>query len=110
LAAFATGATGWTTGIANTIPNLCVAVFEEAVNRRNFDEARKIFNRILPLCDFYAEKSLCRSVKAAAEIMDKPLGPPRLPLQRLAQADYQTLRELLIRCGVLEPRHVLRKV
>ncbi len=109
LAAFATGATGWTTGIANTIPGLCVAVFEEAVNRRNFDKARQLFNRILPLCDFYAEKSLCRSVKAAAEIMDKPLGPPRLPLQRLTQADYQTLRELLIRSGVLEPRPALRK-
>ena len=78
--------------------------------RRNFDKARKVFDRILPLCDFYAEKSLCRSVKAAAEIMDKPLGPPRLPLQRLSQADYQVLRGLLIRSGVLEPRDALRKV
>lgn len=110
LAAFATGATGWTTGIANTIPNLCVEVFEEAVNHRNFDKARKIFNHILPLCDFYAEKSLCRSVKAAAEIMDKPLGPPRLPLKRLSQADYQVLRDLLIHSGVLQPRDALRKI
>jgi len=104
LAAFATGATGWTTGIANTIPNLCVEVFEEAVNHRNFDNARKIFNRILPLCDFYAEKSLCRSVKAAAEIMDKPLGPPRLPLKRLSANDYKTLEKLLVKCGAIREK------
>lgn len=104
LAAFATGATGWTTGIANTIPNLCVEVFEEAVNHRNFDKARGIFNRILPLCDFYAEKSLCRSVKTAAEIMDKPLGPPRLPLKRLSTNDYRTLEKLLVACGVIKEK------
>ena len=108
-AAFATGATGWTTGIANTIPQSCVRIFDEAVVRRNFDEARKIFAAVLPLCDFYAEKSLARSVKAAAELLDKPLGPPRLPLKRLAPADYQILRELLIRAGVVEARHALRK-
>jgi len=109
IAAFATGATGWTTGIANTIPQICVRIFDEAVVRRNFDEARKIFAAVLPLCDFYAEKSLARSVKAAAELLDKPLGPPRLPLKRLAPADYQILRELLIRAGVVEARHALRK-
>lgn len=111
LAAFATGATGWTTGIANTIPNFCVEVFEEAVINRNFDRARRVFNRILPLCDFYADKSLCRSVKAAAEIMDKPLGPPRLPLKRLPADDYRTLEKLLVKCGATKERvmkdHVL---
>ncbi|MCC7486176.1 MAG: dihydrodipicolinate synthase family protein [Burkholderiales bacterium] len=104
LAAFATGATGWTTGIANTIPNLCVEVFQEAVIRKNYDSARKSFNRILPLCDFYAEKSLCRSVKAAAELMDKPLGPPRLPLKRLPENDYKTLERLLAKCGVIKEK------
>jgi 4-hydroxy-tetrahydrodipicolinate synthase len=101
LAAFAVGATGWTTGIANTIPALCVEVFEQAVERKDLDKARAAFYRMLPLCDFYAEKSLCRSAKAAAEIMGKPLGPPRLPLKRLVEADYKTLRKLLIECGVL---------
>lgn len=101
LAAFAVGATGWTTGIANTIPALCVEVFEQAVERKDLDKARAAFYRMLPLCDFYAEKSLCRSAKAAAEIMGKPLGPPRLPLRRLAEADFKTLRKLLIECGVL---------
>lgn len=104
LAAFAVGATGWTTGIANTIPNLCVEVYEQAVEKRDLEKARKTFFRMLPLCDFYAEKSLCRSAKAAADIMDKPLGPPRLPLKRLAEADYKTLRKLLIDCGVVKER------
>jgi 4-hydroxy-tetrahydrodipicolinate synthase len=104
LAAFAVGATGWTTGIANTIPNLCVEVFEQAVEKRDLDKARKAFYRMLPLCDFYAEKSLCRSAKAAGDIMDKPLGPPRLPLKRLSEGDYKTLRKLLIEAGVMKER------
>ena len=104
LAAFAVGATGWTTGIANTIPTLCVEVFEEAVVRKNYDTARRLFNRILPLCDFYADKSLCRSVKAAAELLNKPLGAPRLPLQRLSVADYKTLEKLLLECGAMREK------
>lgn len=104
LAAFAVGATGWTTGIANTIPNLCVEVFEQVVEKRDLDKGRKAFYRMLPLCDFYAEKSLCRSAKAAADIMDNPLGPPRLPLKRLSEGDYMTLRKLLIECGVVKER------
>lgn len=104
LAAFAVGATGWTTGIANTIPNLCVEVFEEAVIRQDMTKARKAFNRILPLCDFYAEKSLVRSAKAAGDIMGKPLGPPRLPLQRLSVNDCKILESLLIKCGAMSQR------
>ena len=100
LAAFAVGATGWTTGIANTIPNLCVEVFEQTVERQDLEKARKAFYRMLPLCDFYAEKSLCRSAKAAAEILEKPLGPPRLPLKRLVEADYKALTKLLVEVGV----------
>ncbi len=102
LAAFAVGATGWTTGIANTIPTLCVEVFEQAVVNRDLEKARKAFYRMLPLCDFYAEKSLCRSAKAAADIMGKSLGNPRLPLKRLSEADYKVLRKLLVECGAMK--------
>ena len=104
LAAFAVGATGWTTGIANTIPGLCVDVFEQAVEKRDIEKARKTFIKMLPLCDFYAEKSLCRSAKAAAEIMGKPVGAPRLPLQRLSAKDYKTLEGLLVECGVMKQK------
>lgn len=107
LAAFAVGATGWTTGIANTIPNLCVEVFEQAVVNRDLDKARKAFYRMLPLCDFYAEKSLCRSAKAAADIMNKSLGNPRLPLKRLSENDYKVLRKLLVECGVLKEKETV---
>lgn len=104
LAAFAVGATGWTTGIANTIPNICGEVFDAVVNRRDLDQGRNAFNRMLPLCDFYAEKSLCRSAKAAAEIMGKPLGGPRLPLKRLSSNDYTTLERLLVSAGVMKAK------
>lgn len=101
LAAFALGASGWTTGIANTIPKLCVQVFDTAVRRRDVAGAREVFMRILPLCDFYAAKSLVRAVKAAAEILGKPLGPPRLPLRPLGEADRKVLRGLLTDLGLI---------
>jgi len=56
----------------------------------------------LPLCDFFAEKSLVRAAKAAAEILGKPLGVPRLPLQPLNEVDRASLRTLLADLGLLE--------
>jgi 4-hydroxy-tetrahydrodipicolinate synthase len=101
LAAFALGASGWTTGIANTIPKLCIRVFDLAARRRDIAKAREIFMQILPLCNFYAEKSLVRAVKAAAELLGKPLGPPRLPLKPLGEADKKVLRGLLAKLGLV---------
>lgn len=100
LAAFAVGAVGWTTGIANTIPRQCVEVFQHAVIEHDFGRAGDAFFRILPLCDFYAAKSLVRSVKAAADILGKSLGPPRLPLKPLGEKDRATLRGLLQDIGI----------
>lgn len=95
LAAFAIGAVGWTTGIANTIPQHCVQVFQHAVNEKDLARARESFFKILPLCDFYATKSLVRSAKAAADLMGKSLGVPRLPLKSLTDQDREVLRGLL---------------
>lgn len=58
--------------------------------------------RILSLCNFYAEKSLVCAVKAA-EITSKPLGPPRLPLKPLGEADKKVLRGLLADLGLSSP-------
>lgn len=102
LAAFAVGAMGWTTGIANTIPNLCVEVFEQVALKGDLAKGRKAFARMLPLCDFYSDKSLCRSAKAAGAIMGKPFGAPRLPLQPLSAKDCKTLEVLLIQAGVIK--------
>lgn len=102
LAAFAVGAVGWTTGIANTIPRQCVEVFDLAVRRSDIAAAREKFMRILPLCDFYAAKSLVRAAKAASAILGKPLGVPRAPLKPLNPADTETLRGLLADIGLVD--------
>lgn len=111
LAAFALGAVGWTTGLANTIPRQCVEVFDLAVRRSDIPKARSVFMRMLPLCDFFAEKSLVRAAKTAAEILGKPLGVPRSPLKPLNDADRATLRSLLADLGVLgEPASKARRL
>lgn len=102
LAAFAVGAMGWTTGIANTIPKLCVEVFEQVALKHDLEKGRRAFVKMLPLCDFYSDKSLCRSAKAAGAIMGKPLGVPRLPLQALSAKDCKTLEGLLMQAGVIK--------
>lgn len=104
LAAFAVGAVGWTTGIANTIPQYCVEVFDLAVRQSDFARAREVFFRILPLCDFYAAKSLVRSAKAAADLLGKPLGVPRPPLKLLGEQDRKVLQGMLQDLNLLEIR------
>lgn len=101
LAAFAVGAVGWTTGIANTIPRHCVEIFEKAVMEKDQLAARARFYDILPLCDFFAAKSLVRAAKASADLMGKSFGPPRPPLKPLPEGDRDTLRQLLTDLGLI---------
>ena len=96
------GADGWTTGIANTIPKQCVDVFNKAFRHGRWEKARQAFMRIVPLCDFFAAKSLTRAAKAAAELMGNSLAPPRLPLRPLGKAYSAALRDLLADLGLVK--------
>lgn len=104
---FAWGATSWISVVANFFPREAVRFYEICVLDDNFRTGRKIMSALLPLM-YCLERggSFLQSVKYACEIMDRPGGPVRPPMQemnkdlqrevfQIVTAAHTTLRAIL---------------
>jgi 4-hydroxy-tetrahydrodipicolinate synthase len=79
---FAWGARSWVSVVANFFPREAVGFYETCVLRGDFVTGRRIMSALLPLmyCLERGGKFL-QSVKYACEIMNRPGGPVRPPMQ-----------------------------
>ncbi|MCW2984416.1 MAG: dihydrodipicolinate synthase family protein [Conexibacter sp.] len=88
LEGFATGATGWVSGVANVVPGECVAL-QEHVEAGRLAEARAIYARLLPLARLDMTPHLVQYFKGAMDAAGLRGGAsrgPRLPLDAQQQA------------------------
>lgn len=89
---FLMGAEGWVAGSANLIPGLCVRLYN-LVRNGCLDEARALYFRMLPLGEMLElEGKFVQYLKAGAEILGRPLGPPRRPLLLPLEGDRERLK------------------
>jgi len=102
LPAYLLGAPGVCNAIASVLPDICLELYELSVIQRNWEEARRRFEEVLPVFRFFEEHSLARCVKEASEMMGRPLGPQRRPLTGLGTEDRQALASILRRFGYLD--------
>jgi 4-hydroxy-tetrahydrodipicolinate synthase len=81
---FAWGATSWVSVVANFFPHEAVRFYETCVLEDDFKTGRRIMSALLPLmyCLERGGKFL-QSVKYACEIMNRPGGPVRPPMQAM---------------------------
>lgn len=100
LAAFAAGARGWCTAAPHVIPALNLEL-HAAVSRGDLAGAQRSFRRQLPFLRFIVAHGLPRTIAAALELTGLRVGPLRAPLQPLAPAHVDELREILRALGVL---------
>lgn len=78
---FVAGATGWVAGIANAIPEQCVALYELAVERSRYPEARQLYDQIHGFATLAESTGKFVAVnKAAVELVGRRAGLPRGPL------------------------------
>jgi len=79
---FAWGARSWVSVVANFFPREAVSFYETCVLNDDFVTGRKIMSAFLPLM-YCLEKGgkFLQSVKYACEIMGRPGGPVRPPMQ-----------------------------
>ncbi|MGH8194452.1 MAG: 4-hydroxy-tetrahydrodipicolinate synthase [Woeseiaceae bacterium] len=79
---FAWGARSWVSVVANFFPREAVGFYETCVLQGDFVTGRKIMSALLPLM-YCLEKGgkFLQSVKYACEIMNRPGGPVRPPMQ-----------------------------
>ena len=67
----------------------------DAVVAGEIDQAKEIYEELLPLLSFIVSKGLPTAVKAGLEILGEPAGDPRLPLLPLDPEDRAELESIL---------------
>jgi 4-hydroxy-tetrahydrodipicolinate synthase len=88
LEGFATGATGWVSGVANIAPVECVTL-QAHVEAGRLEEAREVYRRLLPLARLDMTPKLVQHFKGAMDAVGLHGGatrPPRLPLDDAERA------------------------
>ena len=90
------GAVGWVAGVANAIPKEHVKLYELTRDSRNFDAARDLFYKMLPLLQcMEAGGKYTQFVKAACAHCGNPIGPPRRPLLPATKKESDRLAQLI---------------
>ncbi len=101
-AALVHGASGAIAASANIAPELAVKVFDNFAWGK-FDEALAAQRRLAPLRLAFGLGTFPSMLKAGAELVGLPAGPPRAPVGRLTQQQRQKLRDVLVQMGKVEP-------
>jgi len=99
---FAAGAQGFTSSVANFMPQVALDLYQ-AASSGDFARARAIFEDKVQ--DFYALRATKRgyevsSVKAAMELCGLPAGPVRPPLVELNEQEREGVRHLVERLNL----------
>ncbi|MBM3279334.1 MAG: dihydrodipicolinate synthase family protein [Candidatus Handelsmanbacteria bacterium] len=100
-AGLAQGAAGAIAASANIAPELSVGIFENFV-WGDMNKALDFQQRLAPLRLAFGLGTFPAMLKAGAELLGLPAGPPRAPVGRLSAAQRQQLREVLVQMGKIE--------
>jgi 4-hydroxy-tetrahydrodipicolinate synthase len=98
LEGFATGATGWVSGVANVAPAECVAL-QEHVAAGRLAEARAVYAKLLPLARLDMTPHLVQYFKGAMDAVGLRGGACRGPRGPLDDAQQATLTEAMAALG-----------
>jgi 4-hydroxy-tetrahydrodipicolinate synthase len=98
LEGFATGATGWVSGVANVAPADCVAL-QEHVAAGRLAEARAVYARLLPLARLDMTPHLVQYFKGAMDAAGLRGGPCRGPRGPLDDEQQATLGAAMAALG-----------
>ena len=92
LESFVLGAVGWVAGVANALPRSHAKLFDLAVNRRDYDAARELYFKMLPILSLMEGRGkYTQFVKSACHLAGNPVGPPRQPLLRATPKEAAAL-------------------
>jgi 4-hydroxy-tetrahydrodipicolinate synthase len=98
LEGFAAGATGWISGAAVVAPEPCAQLFD-LCRENDFDAARRLYSRILPLARLDMTHKLVQYFKEAQDLIGVAGGgsvrPPRQPLRDGERSRLRAALDLL---------------
>ena len=96
------GATGWVSGLTSAFPQESVALVK-AVDRGDWEEARRIYRWFMPLLHLDAEHDLVQSIKLAEQVMGRGSERVRLPRMPLAGARRAEVLAMIEKCAATRP-------
>jgi 4-hydroxy-tetrahydrodipicolinate synthase len=92
----ALGVVGWVGGVANVVPRSHVELYRLVIEQRDFAAARKLYFQILPLLNLMeGGGKYTQWVKAACDLMGRPVGASRAPLCAATPAEIEQLQAAL---------------
>jgi 4-hydroxy-tetrahydrodipicolinate synthase len=99
---FVNGAEGWVAVGSNILPRDCARLFTLTADQQDYDAARALYAKILPVIRLVGGHRYVSASKKALELMGLPTGAPRSPRLPLPEADMPELYAALEAVGVLE--------
>lgn len=99
LEGFCAGATGWIAGVANVAPRECVELYR-LCRDGSLDDARAVYERILPLGRLDMHPKLVQFFKAAMDLVGRAGGPCRPPRLELTEHERREIEAAVHALGV----------
>ena len=106
--AFTVGAVGWVSGAANVTIKLQRELYDAFFVKRDLEEARKIYFKLLPWFLLTERKGRWIAyVKEALKLMGMDRGNPRKPILPLDKIEKEELKKVLTKIGLIENNPLL---
>jgi dihydrodipicolinate synthase/N-acetylneuraminate lyase len=97
----ASGAEASVWGTAGVVPELAVEFWETLAEKGDLARAREQWKHLWAISDFLESVNYVAGIKAGLEIIGHPVGPARLPIQPLPQAERDRFAQILAEAGVI---------
>ena len=95
LESFIMGATGFICVAANIFPKHMSKLYEYANIERDYDKARALYIKLLPLCNFLeGSGKFTQTAKYGLEYFGRKAGPPRKPFLPLSEVQKRQAEEI----------------
>ena len=97
---FVSGAIGWVAVGSNVIPSMCARIFTVTADEQDYDAARELYVKMLPLIRLVGGHRYVSATKAALELIGQPVGKPRSPRLTLPENEMDSVRAALVAAGL----------
>jgi 4-hydroxy-tetrahydrodipicolinate synthase len=104
LESFFMGATGFICVAANIFPKHMSKLYEYANFERNYDKAKALYSKVLPLCNFLESSGkFTQTAKYGLEYFGRKAGPSRKPFLPLSEEHKRQAEEIFKRIQSVQP-------
>ncbi len=94
------GAIGWVAVGSNVLPAMCAQIFTMTTDKQDYDAARALYAKMLPLIRIVGGHRYVSASKAALEMLGHPVGKPRSPRLPLPDHEMDNVRAALVAAGL----------